>query len=75
MIEPRLRFIDSIDNNEVITNAIITIQYNDIEQVINNLNNQNVEFSDAFEYYPNQINSIFIEAKNSYGLDILCVEF
>lgn len=74
-ISPRLNFVDNFMNDTKIENIILSIQYENIEEVINNLNEQNIDFVNDEDYYPNQINSIFIDAKNSYGLDIICLEF
>ena len=74
-ISPRLKFVDNFMNDTKIENIILSIQYENIEEVIYNLNEHNIDFTDDEDYYPNQINSIFIDAKYSYGLDIICLEF
>ena len=74
-ISPNLRFVDNLQNDDRVESIILSLQYEDIEQIINNLNNNDIDFTDGADYYPNQISSIFIDGKNSYGLDIICLEF
>ena len=72
---PKIRFMNINKNDDKISNVALTMQFDNLELLIENLNSSKINFVRGSDYYPNQSNAILIDSKNSFGMDIICLEF
>jgi methylmalonyl-CoA/ethylmalonyl-CoA epimerase len=75
LLNPKIRFMNINKNDDKISNVTLTMEFDSLELLTEHLNTSKINFVRGSEYYPNQSNAILIDSKNSFGLDIICLEF